>query len=230
MAARNSSDLASCRRATSKARRNAVSTSVSDVPGRRRSKLPPEAIQLRLSQALSRGLRGRQCLVQGGKPRLDLPVFRVSVGQQPQEIRLPDRAPRLALGRQILTDLADLLPPLAGHSQRRCTKDPADCQKELEPLLRRQRDERLGLLVRGVGFWAQLVGNGRQHPREGVTRGMRQLLGQGVCSPQLPQGLVGIAQQPEHDGRPAPAAHARVVPIENGQCAVLLEVVEATAS
>ena len=46
---------------------------------------------------------------------------------------------------------------------------------------------------------------------------------------QLPQGRVGIAQQPEHDGRPAPATHARVVPIEDGQRAVLLEVVEREA-
>ena len=117
-------------------------------------------------------------------------------------MRLPERAPRLPHGRQVLTDLADLLPPLAERSPRPAAQDPADRQKERKPLLRRQSDERLGLLVRGVGFPAQLVGNGRQHPREGQTRGMRHLLGQGVCSVLLPQSLVGIAQQPEDHGRP----------------------------
>jgi len=43
---------------------------------------------------------------------------------------------------------------------------------------------------------------------------------------QVPQALVGIAEQPEHDGRPTSAAHAGVMPMEDGQRAVLLGVVE----
>ena len=58
---------------------------------------------------------------------------------------------------------------------------------------------------------------------------MRELVGQRVGGVLLPQGLVGIAQQPEDHGRPAPAAHASVVPIEDGQRAVLLGVVERQA-
>jgi hypothetical protein len=42
----------------------------------------------------------------------------------------------------------------------------------------------------------------------------------------LPQGLIGITQQPEGQGRHALAAHARVMPIQEGQRAVLLGVVE----
>jgi hypothetical protein len=135
--------------------------------------------------------------------------LRVDVGQQRQKIRLPERAPRLAHGRQVLTDLADLLPPLAERSPRPSTQDPTYRQKECKPLLRRQSDERLGLLVRGVGFPAQLVGNGRQHPREGETRGMRHLLGQRERSVKSSQSLVGIAQQPEGHGRHAVATHSR---------------------
>lgn len=94
---------------------------------------------------------------------------------------------------------------MAERSPRPSTKDPAYRQKERKPLLPRQSDERLGLLVRGVSLPAQLVGNGRQHPHEGETRGMRYLVGQRVGGVLLPQGLVGIAQQPEGHGRHAPA-------------------------
>ena len=42
---------------------------------------------------------------------------------------------------------------------------------------------------------------------------MRHLLGQGVCSVLLSQGLIGIAQHPEGHGRHAPATHAGIMPI-----------------
>jgi len=61
----------------------------------------------------------------------------------------------------MLTDLSDLLLPLVERSPRPAMQYPADRQKELKALLRRQSDERLSLLVRGIGFTAQLVGNGR---------------------------------------------------------------------
>ena len=130
MAARSSSDFASWRRATSNARCNQVSASACGVPvcsiklpGDDTAR-PPPSVVLWPARPVPRP--------EWQAPPRSAPL-RVNLGQQPQKTRLPDRAPRLALGRQILTDLADLLPPLAERSPRPAAQDPADRQKSSNP-------------------------------------------------------------------------------------------------
>ena len=58
------------------------------------------------------------------------------------------------------------------------------------------------------------------------AKGVRQLLGQGECLVAPLQGLVWIAKIPQGPGCKGEASHPRVLPVEEGQGAVLLGIVE----
>ena len=69
----------------------------------------------------------------------------------------------------------------------------------------------------------------QQRSGEAQAKGVRQLLGQGECFVAPLQGLVRIAKKPQTQAATDPARHPRVQPVDEGQRAVLLGIIEGNA-
>ena len=156
---------------------------------------------------------------------LAVPLGREDLGEQRTVLRPADLRPRGTVLRQTPLDLGGRLGaslPKGGPA----AEDPRRRRPEREHLLHRKGDGRLGTLSRCFRFPAHLMDDRAEREREGDVHRLRGLLSErpGLAAPC--EGLIGVPELPQNNGRVATAGHARVGSVELRVRAVQGRVVE----
>src|SRR5712692_28397 len=130
------------------------------------------------------------------------------------------------LGDQALLCLGNPLLPLSLHGQSPATHDGAIRHMIGQTLLKRQRYRCLRPVLDQLPLTAALMEHRGKEQSINQIEGVRQRTGQGERRLAPLQGLLRIAQQPQHQGRKGEAKYSGV---REAMGAVLLGIIEGTA-
>src|SRR6266508_6198142 len=112
------------------------------------------------------------------------------------------------------------------RSQCPTSEDSSSRQEESEPLLVRERNRRLGVLLGRLRLTAELMDSSRKTQGGSQAQRMRELVSQAQrCADSL-HGLVWIAQKPQNKSRKKEQRHPGLGSMHKGHGAVLLGIIE----